>query len=87
LFDRVGLEDQISFGRKSNLQLVDRSGLQVNENRPVILLSSSSYTPDEDFMELVEALDVCDKDSKCPQIQVIVTGKGPLKDYFAQIFK
>lgn len=43
------------------------------------MLSSTSYTPDEDFMVLVHALDIVDEDQKAPKIQVIVTGRGPLK--------
>ena len=40
-------------------------------------MSSTSYTPDEDFMFLVNALDIADQDNRVPKIQVIVTGKGP----------
>jgi hypothetical protein len=50
-------------------------------------LSSTSYTPDEDFMKLVDALDILDKRIKqekaknesyeFPKLQFIVTGKGP----------
>jgi hypothetical protein len=33
-----------------------------------MLLSSTSYTPDEDFMVLVNALDIVDKNIKAPKI-------------------
>ena len=51
--------------------------MSLKADRPVLLLSSTSYTPDEDFMQLVKALDITDLESDVPEIQVIVTGKGP----------
>lgn len=51
-----------------------------DRTRPALLLSSTSYTPDEDFMIMVKALDILDKDPKAPaKIQVVVTGRGPEK--------
>ena len=51
------------------------------------MLSSTSYTPDEDFMVLVNALDIYDSDSATRQsIQVVVTGRGPLREFYDQIF-
>jgi len=55
------------------------------EDRPVLILSSTSYTPDENFMVLVEALDKLEhklslnkeKDFVFPKLQFIITGKGP----------
>jgi len=41
-----------------------------------VLLSSTSYTADEDFMILVRALDRVDMVIRT-KIQVLVTGKGP----------
>lgn len=61
---------------------------QYVKDRPVLMLSSTSYTPDEDFMILVSALDLYDADQLMTQrIQVIVTGRGPLRDFYDQIFQ
>jgi len=53
----------------------ERIGLS-NMHNTKVLLSSTSYTPDEDFMILVRALDKVDLVIKT-KIQVLVTGKGP----------
>ncbi|KAK6455090.1 beta-mannosyltransferase [Scheffersomyces xylosifermentans] len=47
-----------------------------------ILMSSTSFTPDEDFNVLLGALKKYDLTPKLPPILLIVTGKGPLKDQF-----
>jgi len=52
-----------------------------------LLLSSTSYTPDEDFMTMVKALDITDADERCHPCQVIVTGKGPQKAFYDQVFR
>ena len=49
LYKTINLESQLS-------------GLALSQDRPALLLSSTSYTPDEDFMILVKALDIVDKD-------------------------
>ena len=87
LFTRAGLTD----GDKT--LFTERQGGQAKyrKDRPVFLLSSTSYTPDEDFMILVKALDeLHDKvqtlrkssSFRFPKIQVVVTGKGPQKDHY-----
>ena len=69
-------------------------------DRPALLLSSTSWTPDEDFDILLDALSMyelrADQRSKLeskdkeaeqgmlPKILVIVTGKGPLKDHYME---
>ncbi|ODV70798.1 chitobiosyldiphosphodolichol beta-1,4 mannosyltransferase [Cyberlindnera jadinii NRRL Y-1542] len=49
-----------------------------------IIVSSTSFTPDEDFNVLVEALVKYDTlhDDNLPKLKVIITGKGPLKEQF-----
>ena len=51
-------------------------------DRPALLLSSTSWTPDEDFAVLLEA--ICELDEaigrdRLPNVVVCVTGKGPQK--------
>lgn len=48
-----------------------------------ILVSATSFTPDEDFEILLSALKKYDEDNKgTPPIFLIVTGKGPMKQKF-----
>lgn len=48
-----------------------------------IIVSATSFTPDEDFEVLVDALkQYHDSDSLLPPIFVVITGKGPLKEQF-----
>ena len=46
-----------------------------------LLVSSTSWTPDEDFNILVEALSELDQSLSTP-IQLLITGKGSLKEHF-----
>jgi beta-1,4-mannosyltransferase len=65
--------------RTFRLQLRERLGW---DSRDVpLLVSSTSWTPDEDFNILVEALSELDKSLSTP-IQLLITGKGPLKEHF-----
>ena len=79
LYERIGLENQIYMSASGSYGYC--------ENRAAFLLSSTSYTPDEDFSMLVEALDLCDADESVPAIQMVVTGKGPLKVFFDSVFR
>lgn len=47
-----------------------------------ILVSSTSFTPDEDFNLLLSALKKYEKLPNVPLIALIITGKGPLKQQF-----
>ncbi|KAJ2988503.1 mannosyltransferase, partial [Globomyces sp. JEL0801] len=66
--------------------------VSLTRNRPVLLVSSTSWTEDEDFSILLAALIIYDKkrqfDNTLPDIYMVITGKGPLKDYYMnQIMK
>ncbi|KAL9716021.1 mannosyltransferase [Leucoagaricus gongylophorus] len=61
----------------------------LRQDRPALLVSSTSWTPDEDFSILLEALSIYElrattRNCSLPKILVIVTGKGPLCDTYMQ---
>lgn len=63
-------------------------------DRPALLVSSTSWTPDEDLGTLFKALDLYDEKAKkvnaigqrkLPKVMVIVTGKGPEKERYTKL--
>ncbi|PAV21780.1 glycosyltransferase family 33 [Pyrrhoderma noxium] len=66
----------------------------LRSERPALLVSSTSWTPDEDFSLLLHALIMYERTArqtnesnnnngaKLPKLLAIVTGKGPLKSYY-----
>eukprot|EP01138_Halocafeteria_seosinensis_P007813 gb/GECG01007983.1/.p1 GENE.gb/GECG01007983.1/~~gb/GECG01007983.1/.p1 ORF type:complete len:433 (+),score=31.25 gb/GECG01007983.1/:1-1299(+) len=61
--------------------------ISVRPDRPALLVSSTSWTSDEDFSILFDALvdldkTVCNSPQKFPSFVVIVTGKGPEKEFY-----
>ena len=72
----------------SSIQDKGNSTLLRRDNRPCILVSSTSWTPDEDFSILLDAIHSCDqRDGHFPQILLFVTGKGPMKAQFENRIK
>src|SRR5262249_7321612 len=64
--------------------------------RPALLVSPTSWTADEDFAMLVDAIQQCDQKLRehersaergsVPRLLVVITGRGPLRDHWeAQI--
>jgi beta-1,4-mannosyltransferase len=56
-------------------------------DRPVVLVSSTSWTEDEDFSILLDALSLYEHRARAaratlPRILMFVTGKGPLRDAY-----
>lgn len=78
LFAKVGLQN--IFLKKGNDQIIEV------KDRPFLLLTSTSYTPDEDLGLLVDALMLYSKIDGLPKIHLIVTGTGPLKSQFLKTF-
>ncbi|KDQ54937.1 glycosyltransferase family 33 protein [Jaapia argillacea MUCL 33604] len=75
----------------------DLSMPSLRPERPALLISSTSWTPDEDFSILIEALGMYDKRAKeidrellegkgdgkpLPKVLMVVTGKGPLREKY-----
>lgn len=55
-------------------------------DRPFLIVSSTSWTPDEDFSILLRALNFHAKNNALP-INCIITGKGPLKSHYLSEIK
>lgn len=79
----------------SNHTSLGTSFPELRPERPALLVSSTSWTPDEDFSLLLHALTVYEKTARdvnehtggknaksLPKLLAIVTGKGPLKSYY-----
>lgn len=75
---------------------LNKNVIRWRPNRPAIIISSTSWTEDEDFDILYETLD---KYNQCrteqladsisssdylPKLVCVITGKGPLKDFYQQ---
>ena len=65
-----------------NLIISQDGILKDNPDRPFLIMSSTSFTEDENFMVMIEGLDLVQSmidshPSKLPDIRVTVTGKGP----------
>lgn len=65
------------------------NGLLMKEDRPAVIISSTSWTEDENFGILLEALrNYDDKASEShPNLLCIITGRGPLKDFYQRIIQ
>mmetsp|Transcript_12948 Transcript_12948/g.13062 ORF Transcript_12948/g.13062 Transcript_12948/m.13062 type:complete len:106 (-) Transcript_12948:432-749(-) len=54
--------------------------------RGFLIVSSTSFTEDEDFSILISALDKLESVlAETEYITLVITGKGPLKDYYKNI--
>eukprot|EP01116_Phalansterium_solitarium_P025617 TRINITY_DN9884_c0_g1_i3.p1 TRINITY_DN9884_c0_g1~~TRINITY_DN9884_c0_g1_i3.p1 ORF type:complete len:498 (+),score=55.80 TRINITY_DN9884_c0_g1_i3:103-1494(+) len=62
--------------------------VQLRPDRPALVVSSTSWTPDENFTILLEALEEYDKKARrpggrrCARVVLLVTGKGPERARF-----
>ncbi|KAK9381676.1 uncharacterized protein V2V93DRAFT_334099 [Kockiozyma suomiensis] len=76
---------------KSKLLLTSEIFSEFNPQTDKLVVTSTSYTPDEDLTFLLDALSQYDVSSTpsipLPRILAVVTGKGPLMDEFLQNVK
>lgn len=86
-FKASGVQESTFFTQKLN-----SGSVVAKPNRPGLVISSTSWTADEDFGILMAALDDYEaelaggKRSELPDIFCVITGKGPLKkDYEKQV--
>ncbi|KAI8811807.1 beta-1,4-mannosyltransferase-like protein [Cladochytrium replicatum] len=86
LFTRIGESLGVTKGDDNSTFLVrrDKSGSYVRRtDRPVLVVSSTSWTEDEDFSILLSAADIYDSSpAALPPILFIITGRGPKKVYY-----
>ncbi|WFD37030.1 chitobiosyldiphosphodolichol beta-mannosyltransferase [Malassezia cuniculi] len=56
------------------------------QDRPALVVTSTSYTADEDLGMLLDAADLYDRHAApaLPRLAIVVTGKGPLKSAYEQ---
>jgi beta-1,4-mannosyltransferase len=82
-----GKTEETLMTRKVNGVVAARS------DRPAMLISSTSWTADEDFGILLDALQRLDErtaslpTSEFPNLLVVVTGKGPQKQMYLEKIK
>lgn len=66
--------------------------IQMRSDRPALLVSSTSWTEDEDFSILLNALEdyeasCIENDMQLPKLLCVITGKGPLKDFYIALIE
>lgn len=65
--------------------------IALDPNRPALIVSSTSWTPDEDFTVLLDGLSLYERQAKStasglPRLVVLVSGKGPLLSMFKKLY-
>uniref|UniRef100_A0A0N4ZY62 JmjC domain-containing protein n=1 Tax=Parastrongyloides trichosuri TaxID=131310 RepID=A0A0N4ZY62_PARTI len=76
-------------GRSKFVEDKENGELRIRQDRPLLLISSTSWTEDEDFSILLDALVEYDQDlgNDLPNIICVITGKGPKKEYYLKKIK
>lgn len=82
LYDKPAVQFQPLSDVERERVIGQHIGLFKGYTNEKIILSSTSFTPDEDFGVLLEALTKYDTMAELPNLKVIITGKGPMKQQF-----
>ena len=85
IFRPLSLEQRLAFLTRHELTAAESSSIIDGKTR--LLVSSTSWTADEDFSVLLEALQSYTAHAtsdlpQLPELLVVITGKGPLKDHY-----
>lgn len=89
-FDILREKFAVADNELSLLTCQNNGKIEMRSERPVVLVSSTSWTADEDFSVLLDALKQYDGSSSSsssvalhlPELVVLITGKGPLKGFY-----
>ena len=82
-----------SVGRSTVFTLENENNqIQYKDKRPALIISSTSWTDDEDFSILLNSLEIYEKEKikqalDLPNLICVITGKGPLKEYYLSLIK
>ena len=96
LFLRLGekyssfLDENKSRNRTRFTRETGQGHVKMLEDRPGVIVSSTSWTEDEDFSVLLEALSKYEENSfssELPPLLCVITGKGPLKEHYKQLIE
>ena len=67
--------------------------MKKGENK-LVIVSGTSWTPDEDFSILLDSIIEYDRyckshleSKRVQRIHIVITGKGPLKEYYSKLIK
>lgn len=82
--DDLFYEKDLKLNSNEDGLMSEKSAKKLKKHRPLIFLSSTSWTPDEDFDILLNAVVIAEKNLKNydQKIVIIITGRGPMKDQF-----
>jgi len=80
------------------IEAADAATVSWRTDRPAVLVSSTSWTEDEDFSILVEALQSYEEAAaagseetevgrRLPELVCVITGKGPLKEHYCGVIR
>ncbi|KAG6456830.1 hypothetical protein O3G_MSEX009985 [Manduca sexta] len=87
-FASSGQEQAGDVTERTAFTQVANGQVELRGDRPGLLFSSTSWTPDEDFSILMEALQVYETTfnltNKLPKLICVITGKGPMKEHYAK---
>ena len=85
-------DDEISSKSGTQFTIENETGSpQLRDDRAALIVSSTSWTEDEDFRLLLDALDKYDTGfdagQNLPRIVCAITGKGPMKEHYIGVIK